>query len=419
MHHSFPVVLAGMASVHSILASDHHYMSFRCVPAEPCHLVSVRHERLASNTDKGLVSSVTTLDLSKAFDSVHHDLLLCKLAWCGVSDLEWFRSYLTGRQQIVRGGNRTLPVTCGVPQGSIIGPILFILFTTDLSAHLTHGVLISYADDTVHVDCAYPNESGLVDLKARLELTMCELNDWFSSNSLKLNEKKTNFTLVGSKHSLTKSINFSFKINDAVLLLSENVKILGVVVDPVLSWDGHISSVVQKCNCILVSLYRFRHYFTKDALKIIIEAYVFPHITYCLCVWGGAAKGRVNKIQKLINFAARIVTGVKKYEHITPVLKSLNWARIESLVVRRDVTKVYKALVLDCAPTEIRGLFTPRDAVSARETRATDRGSLHLHRCRLTSSQSAFSYRAAVEWNRLAHSVRATPTLRGFKTAIR
>ena len=136
-------------------------------------------------------------------------------------------------------------------------------------------------------------------------------------------------------------------------------------------------------------------------------------------MWGGAAKGRLNKIQKLINFAARIVTGVKKYEHITPVLKSLNWARIESLVVRRDVTKVYKALVLDCAPTEIRGLFTPRDAVSARETSATDRGSLHLHRCRLTSSQSAFSYRAAVEWNRLAHSVRATPTLRGFKTAIR
>ena len=99
------------------------------------------------------------------------------------------------RQQIVRGGNRTLPVTCGVPQGSIIGPILFILFTTDLSAHLTHGVLISYADDTVHVDCAYPNESGLVDLKARLELTMCELNDWFSSNSLKLNEKKTSLSL--------------------------------------------------------------------------------------------------------------------------------------------------------------------------------------------------------------------------------
>ena len=79
----------------------------------------------------------------------------------------------------------------------------------------------------------------------------------------------------------------------------------------------------------------------------------------------------------------------------------------------------YKALLPDCAPTEIRGLFTPRDAVSARETRATDRGSLHLHRCRLTSSQSTFSYRVAVEWNRLTHSVRATPTLRGFKTAIR
>ena len=182
---------------------------------------------------------------------------------------------------------------------------------------------------------------------------------------------------------------------------------------------AHIYSVVQNFNSILVSLYRFLHYLTKDALKIIIEAYVFPHITYCLCVWGGAAMRRLNKIQKLVNFAAMIVTGVKKYEHITPVLKSLNWARIESLVVRRDVTKVYKTLVLDCAPTEIRGLFTSRDAASARETRATDRGSQYLHRCRLTSSQSAFSYRAAVEWNRLTLSVRATPTLRDFKTAVR
>ena len=92
-----------------------------------------------------------------------------------MTDLEWFRSYLTGRRQIVRGGSETLPVTCGVPQGSIIGPILFILFTTDLPAHLTHGVLTSYADDTVHVDCATPDESGLADLKTRLELTMREL----------------------------------------------------------------------------------------------------------------------------------------------------------------------------------------------------------------------------------------------------
>ena len=135
-------------------------------------------------------------------------------------------------------------------------------------------------------------------------------------------------------------------------------------------------------------------------------------------MWGGAAKCQLYKIQKLINFAARIVTGIKRHKHITPALKSLNWSRIESLVVRRDVTKVYKALRIADAPPEIRELFTHRAAVSVRETRATENGCLHLRRCRLTSSQCTFSYRAAASWNRLDDAARDASTLRSFKAAI-
>ena len=375
-------------------------------------------DRLVSNTDSGLISSVMTLDLSKAFDSIDHGLLLNKLSWYGVND-EWFRSYLTDRQQIVRGGKRTLPVTCGVPQGSIIGPILFILFTTDLATHLSHGILTSYADDTVHVDSGSPDAAGLADLKARLELTMRELNAWFSSNSLKLNEKKTNFIMVGSKCNLAKSADFCFDVNRTTIIRSDKIKILGIFLDSELTWHAHIAGVVQRCNRVLVSLYKFRHYFSKSTLKIIVEAYVFPHITYGLCVWGGATKSQINKIQKIINFAARVVTGCKKYEHITPALAHLDWSRIETLVALRDVTKVYKALQMEGAPPEISGLFTARAAVSARNTRSTERGCLHLRRYRLASSQRTFAYRAAAGWNRLSDSIRGSATLRGFKTAVR
>ena len=120
-------------------------------------------------------------------------------------------------------------------------------------------------------------------------------------------------------------------MDDASIKPSKTIKILGVIVDPLLSWEAHISHVVQKCNKILFSLYRFSHYFTPDVLKILVQAYVFPHIVYCLCVWGGAAKGQMYKIQKLINFSARIVTGFKKNQHITPALNSLDWPRIDAL----------------------------------------------------------------------------------------
>ena len=199
---------------------------------------------------------------------------------------------------------------------------------------------------------------------------------------------------------------------------SKTLKILGVTADAALSWEGHISYVVQKCNKILFSLYRFRHYFTHDALKIIVQAYVFPHIMYCLCVWGGAAKGQMHKIQKVINFSARIVAGVKKYEHITPTLNSLGWTRIDALVARRDATKVWKLLRTDDAPSSVRELLVPRSAVSSRETRGSDGGDLHLRRCRLASSQRAFSYRGAVAWNALPQSVRGSQTIRTCKSAM-
>ena len=375
-------------------------------------------ERLVNNTDRGLISTLTAIDLSKAFDSVDHGILLTKLPWYGIDDVTWFRSYLSDRRQIVRGGRTTLPVTCGVPQGSIIGPIIFILMTSDLPAHLTHGTLISYADDTLHIDSSFPTASSLTELQIRLELTMRELNAWFTSNSLKMNSNKTDFLVVGSKQNITKTQNFSFTADDISIQPSKTVTFLGVVIDPVLSWELHISHVVRKCNKILFSLYRFRHYFTSGVLRTLVEAYVFPHIVYCICVWGGASKGLIHAIQKLINFSARIVTGVKKHQRITPSLNSLDWPKIDALVARRDVTKVWRLLRTDGVPPNVRSLLVPRSAVSARETRGSDGGALNLQRCRLSSSQKAFSYRGAAAWNALPQHVRDAPTLSAFKAAI-
>jgi len=190
-------------------------------------------------------------------------------------------------------------------------------------------------------------------------------------------------------------------------------------VDPGLSWEAHVSHVVKKCNAILFSLNRIRHYFTSEALEIIVQAYVFPHVTYCLCVWGGTAKGQLHKIQKVINFAARVITGTRKFDHITPSLNSLGWPTIEAMVRHRDALKAFKALRDESSPSEIRALFVPRSAVSTRTTRATDRGSLQLQKYDLTGTQRAFAYRAAVVWNNLPAAALEAPTLSVFKNIVR
>ena len=345
--------------------------------------------------DNGELASITTIDLSKAFDSVDHGVLLRKLSWLGVPS-HWFSSYLSGRGQVVRGGSKIRPVNFGVPQGSILGPILFSVVVADLPCHLPHGRLICYADDTQLLDSSRPDSESLSQLKIRLQESMAAVHNWFRDNSLKTNASKNDFILLGTKQSLQKTSDFTFTFSESTFQSSNTIKLLGVTLDQSLTWDRHISSVVRRCNGILVSLNRFRRHFTTEALITIIQAHVFSQIIYCLPVWGGAAEKELQRIQKVINFAARVVTGARRRDHITPALNSLHWSRIGELVEERDCLKVYRALNDVHIPCAVRDMFPRRCDVATRDTRLTHTEQVHLPKVRLAVTQRQFKYRAAV-----------------------
>ena len=171
---------------------------------------------ISQNIDSGYVSSTVAANLSKAFDSVDHGVLLCKLEWYGI-DPSWFASYLSGRSQVVRGGSTTPTiVTHGVPQGSMVGPILFSLFCNDLPCHLDVEPVI-YADYTHLLDRAKPDLQNITALKARIERTLFTMQNWYRSNMLKMNPQKTEFILIGSCQNIAKSDDFHLVIdNDRV-----------------------------------------------------------------------------------------------------------------------------------------------------------------------------------------------------------
>ena len=374
----------------------------------------------AGKMDAGDVTSLTSIDLSKAFDSVDHSILLNKLEQYGISSI-WFRSYLSCRSQLVRGGSSAaLPLSHGVPQGSIVGPILFLVFVNDLSCFLPHGRLVSYADDTQILDSAPSTPSELQMLQSRAEDNLQCLQQWFSANSLKMNAGKTCFILLGTPNSVQKASAFTIRVNDAEIRPQKHIKVLGVLIDQTLTWEPHISLIVRRTNAIIISLFKIRPHLSPDILKILVQTHVFPHLQYCSSVWGGATQSRLDRLQKVINFAARLVSGLRRYDHITPTLVALGWPSVGEVVARRDAVHVYRALHVAAAPESLRGMVRPRSAVSARLTRATAAGAaaLELPRYRLTAARRLFPYRAAAAWNELPRDVTVSASRRQLMSSL-
>ena len=208
------------------------------------------------NVNDGAITSACLLDISKCFDSINHTILLKKLEMYGITstELKWFSIYLNKRKQVVRFHQETSEfcyITCGVPQGSVLGPILFLLFINDISNFAVEGcVLNMYADDVI----IYTSTTSKDELACRLQVCIDNISNWYSMNKLCINKKKANVMVIWRKWQL-KSVNlddFAMSVDSDKLFLARQAKYFGLWVRNDLSWDDHILELCRKCIIIFI-----------------------------------------------------------------------------------------------------------------------------------------------------------------------
>ena len=397
---------------HNVLCDQQH--GFRPGRStESAMLDAVTH--LTNNMDRGMISCLTTADTSKAFDSVQHGRLLDKLGWYGV-DGHWFRDWLSDRHQSVRGGSTTVPITHGVVQGSILGPVLFLLFTNDLSSFLRDTKTVLYADDVQFIHSALPNQQR--ELQRDIEATLSKAQRWFIENSLKINPTKTDLVLISSRQRRMGQ-NFEVRFGNSMIHPSESAKILGIILDSNLTFEKHVSVIRKRCYATLSGLSKFTHRLPEEVKKLLIEALVFPHILYCATVWAGCNVTQKKRVQKIINHSARIVKCCRRQERMTPVLRGLKWPKVDELVAERDLVMMHRLLYSMHAPLCLKDFICYRENVSVRETRATAAGLLHGPRVRTEHARRSFCVRSTAKWNESPCEVRDARSVAVFRSRMR
>ena len=291
---------------------EHNILSpFQC-GFRKCHSTKFAALSLADtirrNMDQRILTGAVFIDFRKAFDTVNHDLLLQKLSYMGVLDKElvWFKDYLHDRTQVLdfQGvSSDPVPIPIAVPQGSILGPLLFILHVSDLPNVLNRCSMLMYADDTVLFYAA----SRVDALQERLNEELKTIECWLRQNSLFLNVYKTEAIVFGTSPRLPNIYSFTISVNGTYIKRVSQFKYLGVVFDERLSWNDHVKFILAKAGKRVGVLGRIRYCITWHSAKIIYTSMIRPIVEYCDKVWGCCGQANKNALESLQRRAGRIV----------------------------------------------------------------------------------------------------------------
>lgn len=399
---------------HQILSK--YQSGFRAIHSAVTALLEAT-DTWAYNIECGKVNAVVFLDLKKAFDTVDHQILLLKLKYYGIhgDSYQLFKSYLENRTQIcsVNGNfSNTCILDCGVPQGTILGPLLFLLYINDLPNCLSNCEPRMYADDT-HLTFASDN---IDDIQSYLNQDLENVCIWLKANKLTLNMTKTEFMLIGSRQRLrTLAVSPTLSIDDTLIRQVNTTKSLGVFIDDKLNWNSHIEKLIKKIASGIGAIKRVRHLVPQVTLHHIYQSLVQPHFDYCNIVWGNSGVTLQEKLQKLQNRAARVLTFSDYDTDVNHLLETLGWVSLIRQQQFQRATMVFKSLH-GLAPGYLCNNFETRKI--SYNLRNSD-NKLNVPIPRTNYYKNSFIYSGAMLWNSLPYEVRQTECLGQFKSLLK
>ena len=310
---------------------NHHQYGFR-----QHHSTYMAILELVNNIYQGFENNEYTIgifvDLKKAFDTVNHNILLDKLNFYGIcgTPLAWLASYLSNRQQYVQVHDHAssyMKIKCGVPQGSVLGPLLFLIYINDLFHSSKYLSFILFADDT----SIFYRHKDIQTLINTVNSELCLVSSWFKANKLTLHPDKTKFILF---HPSRKKVNLDeihISINGAPLSRVDNTKFLGVIIHQNLTWKPHISAVKEKTSKVIGVMCKSRQYLPSNTLKTFYNSLFLPYINYCNIIWASTYDSHLEPLFLLQKKAIRIITFSPPQTHTKPLFHKLNILPIHSI----------------------------------------------------------------------------------------
>ena len=373
------------------------------------------------------VTLMVFLDFSKAFDTVNHRLLLEKLKILGFdsSALNWIKSYLSNRFQMVKVGDtfsEWKQIKNGVPQGSILGPLLFTILTSDMRKCFRFGNYHEYADDTNE----YLNTTveNLNDSIQNINQDMKRVGEYCKNNILKLNEGKCEFMIMGSKHAMSKVKELNLDhiiINDKPIKRVDHAKYLGLTFDEVLSWNKQVNICISKAIGKFKQFSNCKRMLSMESKKIFCESMVLSQFNYADIVYMNMNKITQNKIEKILNICIRYIFNANKSSafSITEHRKKLGWLNMSERRASHGLTLMYK-IVNGLAPNYLSDLITFTNEIHHINTRSSSGKKIWICKdIKLKSRRSAFFFSMSTLYNNLPENITNSKSVDGFKDKIK